>query len=146
MNKATMTAVAKATGFDIKLLRAVARQSGGWADFLERAPDIAKHGIDGGFHGWIYYSDTVPFCKRNRELILAMAEQQAAGFGMSVVDMIAGFNCLRRDNGPELHSEIGRTLYGGRARDGDYLVANALAWYAAEEAARAVADYLESRR
>jgi hypothetical protein len=140
-----MKDVSERTGFPLPLLRAVARQIGGWSELQESASDISRHGIDGGFGGFIYTSDTVKFYKANRTLILDLLEQQAEEFGLDPTEMVCSFNCLRTE-GPEdkreLQREVWRTL-GGRMNSDDYLVANAMAWYAAEEAARAVDWYLD---
>jgi hypothetical protein len=140
-----MKDVANQTGFPLPLLRAVARQMGGWSEFRESAIDIARHGIDGGFSGFIYCSDTVKFYRANRAAILDLLEQQAEDLGLDPTEMVCGFNCLRTEDPAdkrELQREVWRTL-GGRMTADDYSVANALAWYAAEEAARAVDWYLD---
>ena len=116
------------------LTRAVIKQLGGWSSFKGSAPDIANHGIDGGYCGFVYYTDTVAFFKRNRRDIVELAKQQADDFGMGVLEMVAGFNCL---NGDYSTDEIGETLFGGPVND---QIANALAWYAGEEVARVYAD------
>lgn len=67
-----------------KLIRAVVRQSGGWDSFKDMAEDITNHGVDGGFHGWIYYADTVPFAQRNKAVIMAMAQELANDLGEEV--------------------------------------------------------------
>jgi hypothetical protein len=138
-----MKDVANRTGFPLPLLRAVSRQHGGWSEFRESAPDIARHGIDGGFSGFIYCSETVKFYKANRAAILDLLESQAEDLGMDPTEMVCSFNCLRTTDPAdkrELQREVWRTL-GGRINSDDYLVANAMAWYAAEEAARAVDWY-----
>jgi hypothetical protein len=140
---ATMKNVSERTGFPLPLLRAVARQMGGWTELRESASDISRHGIDGGFSGFIWTSDTVKFYRANKTLILDLLEQQAEELGMDPTEMVCSFNCLRTTDPKdraELHREVWRTL-GGRMSPDDYLVANAMAWYAAEEAARAVDWY-----
>jgi hypothetical protein len=116
-----------------KLTNAVIKQLGG----RESLEDIANHGIDGGFTGFIYYSDTVKFFKKNRALILELAKEMASDLGENVIDMIAGFNCLTDDD--ETRESIARCLWG-RVTDNDTQVANALAWFAAEEVARTETD------
>jgi hypothetical protein len=125
------------TCIDAKLARAVIRQLGGWSQFKEFAVDICNHGIDSGFSGFTYYSDTVPFFTRNRRAIIDLAKEQAADFGQGVLEMIAGFNCL---NGDYTSDEIGETLFG---RNPDTQIANALAWYAGEEVCRSFVDMSE---
>lgn len=129
---------------DKKLVNAVIRQLGG----RESLEDIANHGIVGGFGGFIYTSDTIAFFKRNRAEIVALVKEYADEFGESDIDTVARFNCLSGRNwdkerytkeGRELAAEIARALYGRMKKD-DRQVANALAWFAAEEVAHAEAN------
>jgi hypothetical protein len=143
-----MKNVSEKTGFPLALLRAVARQIGGWDQFRESATDIANHGIDGGFHGFIYYTETVAFWRKNRVAILDLLTQQAEELGTDIVEMVCSFNCLRTEDpgvAKERRREVYRELFGlfrVKYDDGDdVIVANALTWYAAEEAARAVDWY-----
>lgn len=117
-----------------KLIRAVVRQSGGWESFAEMAWDISNHGINGGFHGWIYHADTVPFAKRNKAEILTMAREMANDMGEEMLAMIAGFNCLKMGT-----EDVADALYNPRS-DNAPQVFNALAWFAAEEVARSYCD------
>lgn len=114
-----------------KLARAVIRQLGG-TDSLE---DIARHGAGGGFPGFTYYADTVSFFKRHRESIRELVKERARDFGEEPLAMVAGFNCLKPAD-DETRESIARCLYGGRVGEKDTQVANALAWFAAEEMAR----------
>ena len=82
MKITTKTIIENAGYIPESLVRAVIRQSGGLASFLEKAPDISRHGISGGFGGWIYYSETEPFAKRHRADILNGAFT-AAGVGIA---------------------------------------------------------------
>lgn len=130
----TTAEVIRDSGIPPKLVRAVIRQLGG----KESLEDIASHSIDGGFHGFIYYSDTVPFFKRNRAEILELVRRYADDFGTDPVSVVAGFNCLTDDS--ETRESAARCLFGGRLTDDDTQVANALAWFAGEEVARAFCD------
>ena len=150
MTAATEPSIAnliESTNIPESLVRAVVRQMGGWESFKESATDITHHGISGGFHGFIYYSDTIRFTKRNRKAILEMATQQAKDFGSGrseefslriTVEMIMGFGCFRHSKPTE--SEIIEALAGGGQGT---QVPNALAWYAGEEVARAFCDMME---
>lgn len=129
------------------LIRAVVRQSGGWSEWDQTARDVTRGGADGGFHGFIYYTDTVPFARRNRDAILEMAKQQAEDMGAGdEFQMIVGFNCLKGQEWTP--GEVARTLYDTRQRarrsDNDVrgLLWNALAWYALEEVARSYCDLI----
>lgn len=117
------------SSIDADLIRAVIRQSGGWLSFQEIAPDITKHGIAGGFSGWIYYTETCQFYAKNQGVIVALVEQWATDSNLSSIDFVAGFHCFDADK-----SIIGQTLYGNK-RHHDTIVANALAWFAAESVA-----------
>ena len=142
MKKLTLKAFINQTSIPAKLARATVRQAfGDWESFKERADDIANYGASGGYGGFIYYSDTVDFAKRNLPEILERAEQQAEEFGESDgYSMIAEFNCLK-----------GEKLTGGRValaisksnHKSHTAVMNALAWYALEEVALEVQRLLE---
>jgi len=124
----------KNTNLPAELVRAVVRQSGGWESFQENAPDIAKHGIDGGF-----YVDTCAFWRRNRSEILSMAQDQASDFGTGMLEMIQNFGVFRND--PITVDSLARALYQDKGEDVT-AVQNVMAWYAAAEVARAYC-YLE---
>ena len=122
-----------------KLIRSVIRQLGG----KDSLPDIARHGIDGGFGGFIYTAETVAFFKRNRGEIVRLVESTADARGEEPIAVVAGFGCLR-DGDAETRKAIAKCLYGGPIPSGIgeevHLVANALAWFAAEEVAHAFCD------
>ena len=125
------------TSIPESLVRAVVRQMGGWQSFKESAPDICRGGIDGGFHGLIYYSDTMKFAKANRDAIRELAFRQADDLGMNVILMIQGFGCFRNDKPTD--QEVSDGLHG-IAHPTGCNVLNALAWYAGEEVARAYCE------
>ena len=132
----TTSEVIKNSGINASLIRSVVRQLGD----KESMRDIVRGGIDGGFHGFIYYVDTVAFFKRNRADIAELVRRYADDFGQDSVSVVAGFNCLKGDDDAETRESIARCLFGGRLRDEDTTVANALAWFAGEEVARAFCD------
>lgn len=125
--KKTLKNFIEYSSIDAKLIRAVVRQSGGWLSFQESAPDIANHGIAGGFSGWIYYTETCQFYAKNQSSIVKLVEYQSEEHDYkSAQDMVKGFSFI-----DATLSEIGKTLYGNK-RQHDIQVANALAWFAAE--------------
>ncbi len=135
MKPKTITAFCQeASHIPASLIRATVRQCGGWADFQEMAEDVANHGADGGFSGFIYYAETEAFFKRNKESILQLAQEMASDMGQPFLDFIAGFNCL----GCEA-DDVAEAIYGTKKPD-DSHVKNALAWFAFEEVARAFSD------
>ena len=131
--KASLANLIESTNIPESLVRAVVKQMGGWESFKESAPDITRHGIDGGFGDFVYYSDTCSFAKRNRKAILEMATQQADDFGTGLVEMIKGFRCMK----DATESEIVEGLAGNTDQT---QVPNGLAWYAGEEVSRAYCD------
>ena len=136
--KKTLKNFIEYSSIDAGLIRAVIRQSGGWQSFQESAPDISKHGITGGFSGWIYYTETCEFYAKNQGVIVSLVEQWANDSNLSPIDFVDGFHCFSADK-----PSVGKTLYGNK-RQHDTQVANALAWFAAEEVARSFVDWSES--
>lgn len=88
--------------------------------------DIANHGIDGGFHGFIYTRDTVEFYDKNRAVILAEVNQMADDMGTDPISMIQDFGCIDSDD------PVAEVVMG---ISDDTTVKNALAWFAAEQVA-----------
>ncbi len=125
-----------------ELTRAVLAQLGGDADETPGTlADICAHGVDGGFHGFIYTRDTVAFFEANRAEIVKLAEDMADDLGENVIEMIAGFGCLAGRGDAKARKEFlpaaGRCIYGnGSVAKDDSDVANALAWFACGEVAR----------
>lgn len=120
------------------LIRATVRQAGGWESFCEMAQDVANHGADGGFHGFIYYSDTVPFAERNKAALLDACREMASDLGEpGAYSLIAGFNCLQSD------ADTVADAVNDRRHEEHVQVMNALAWFALEEVSRAYCDATE---
>ena len=123
------------------LVRAVVDQFGGWDSFTGSAEDVTNHGIDGGFGGFIYHSETEPFATANRAEIAELAENMASDLGEDgAVSLVRGFNCLMPECTEE---EAARGLYAGENSTGGVNVLNALAWFAGEEVCRSYADMIE---
>lgn len=131
----TLKAFTAETNVPASVVRAVVRQVGGWDNFKELAGDVARHGANCGFSGFIYHSDTVPFAKRIKADLLDFCAEQAREFGNDgAASFIAGFNCV------DLNAdEVAQALYK-RSDDNQTEVFNALAWYALEETARSYDD------
>ncbi|MCZ2131057.1 MAG: hypothetical protein LC109_12445 [Bacteroidia bacterium] len=122
-----------------KLKTAVINQLGGWESFTNSAQNIASHGIDGGYSGFIYTDETHTFAMRNRKLIVELLEETANQLDVDVVRMVSEFGVFR--NSP-MDSEDKKDLYkyigGGRPKQGP--ITNVMAWFAAEEVAREYAE------
>lgn len=97
--------------------------------------DVVNHGIDGGFNGFIYYSDTHKFAIKHRSVIVTMLEDMADQLGEEVVKMVSGFGVFRNspmdnDDRKDLYKYLG----GGKPEQGT--ITNLMAWFAAEEVCR----------
>lgn len=137
----TLKAFVENTHLSATLVRAVVRQIGGWDSFKESAEDIASHGADAGFSGFIYYADTVKFTERHKQELLCMANVMAQELGESSgFTLIAGFNCLRSYSADEVFDALVNPRSDARTD-----VFNALAWFALEEVARSYADLVEAQ-
>jgi hypothetical protein len=73
--------------------------------------DCAKHGADGGFPGFTYYSDTLAFFRRNRQDIVKNLELTAEEIGEDIIGMVQGFGVFRYGT-PPTSANIGRALWG----------------------------------
>ena len=129
----TIKQAANNSGWSETIIRAVIRSLGD-KSYLS---DIARHGVDGGFPGFTYYSDTVAFFRKHRKEITDNLLALADDMGEDPVKMVSSWLCV----GPEFKTEVGQVVYGARLTDEHTTVANALAWYAVEEIARAMTDY-----
>ena len=102
---------------------------------LDSVQDVNSHGIDGGFSGFIYYSDTHKFAMRHRKDIIRLLEEMADSMGEDVVKMVSSFGVFR--NSP-MDSEDKKDLYkylgGLKCEYG--AITNVMAWFAAEEVCR----------
>lgn len=135
----TLTQFIAKSNISASLIRATVRQFGGWESFQEVAEDVSRHGIDGGFHGFIYYRDTVPFAKKNKSEIIALCEEMADSMGEDgLISFLSGFGCLKDSS----QDEIAQGLYNPRS-DTNTTVYNALAWLAGEEVCRSYTDLCE---
>lgn len=102
---------------------------------LDSVEDVVNHGINGGFSGFIYYSETHAFAMKYRKDIIRMLEDMADQLGEDVVSMVSHFGVFR--NSPmdaEDKKDLYKYLGGGRPAQG--AITNVMAWFAAEEVCR----------
>lgn len=102
---------------------------------MDSIQDVNSHGIDGGFNGFIYYSDTHKFAMKYQKDIIQMLEQMADDLGEDVVSMVSGFGVFR--NSP-MDNEDKKDLYRylSRGKPSKGTITNIMAWFAAEEVCR----------
>ena len=141
-NTISIKLLIESTNIPEGLVRAVIRQIGGWESFATYAPDVANHGIDGGFSGFIFYAETEAFARRNGELISELLSEQAQEIGYdSTFDMIRAFGCFKGDTLSD--GDLMRALCRGKNPESGVNILNGLAWYAGEEVCRAYNDMIE---
>lgn len=143
MAKLTLSQFIAESGLNASLVRSTVRQCGGWEMFKDTARNLQSSpcGALGGFCGFIYYTETIPFTKRNKKAIIDLCKEQAEDFygkGHNVAQFIAGFNCVDCDA-----EQVAIALYTGKG-DNVTEVYNALAWYALEEVSRRYCDVIET--
>jgi hypothetical protein len=97
--------------------------------------DVNNYGMDSGFSGFTYYSDTVPFAYRYRKLIIQLLERDAQEFGIEVTEMVSNFGYFR--NNP-MDADDKRELYRflSETKCKETTIPNLMAWYAAETVCR----------
>ena len=128
----------KLSHINTNLIDAVVSQFGGKEAFKEQAREVYHHGINGGFGGFIYHTDTVKFAKANRAAILELAKDLANDLGEGMLELIQSFNCI---NNLYSTTEIMEAIYNGS--DDETQVMNALSWFAAEEVCISYIDIKE---
>ena len=97
--------------------------------------NVNNHGIDGGYSGFICYSETHAFAMKHRKDIIRLLEEQADQLGEEVVSMVANFGVFRQskmDN--EDRKELYKYIGGGKCEQST--ITNLMAWFAAEEVCR----------
>jgi hypothetical protein len=105
--------------------------------------DCSKHGADGGFPGFTYYSDTLTFFRRNREDIVKNLELMAEELGEDIISMVQGFGVFRYGT-PPTPAEVGKALWGtGKLKDDLTSLYNVFAWFCLEEISHVWYRYLE---
>ena len=113
------------------LRKAVINQMGGLETFKQSFKDIIRYGADSGFSGFIYYSETTAFFKRNRRSILAHLDAICFDIGEDRISVLKSWRCLNHLTS----DEIARGLYEGGKSDDVTQVQNALSFFALEEVA-----------
>lgn len=125
---------------DGKLIKAVMHQTGmNWSDFQEEMQNVSNSpfGAARGFGGFIYYSETVEFWRRNRKIITERLNGLAFELGENMLQMIMSFGGIK---GVFSEDEVGRALYGNYNSDLEQIY-NVFAWFALEEVAHWYSDF-----
>jgi hypothetical protein len=72
--------------------------------------NCVAHGANVGFPGFIYYSETLSFFRRNRQDIVKNLELMAEELGEDIIGMVQDFGVFRYDRPPTAAS-IGEALW-----------------------------------
>lgn len=129
------------SGIDRKLINAVKKQTGfNWSEFQDYLENVANSpcGAAGGFSGFIYYSETAKFWRKNRKLITRHMQGLANDLGENLMSMVLSFNSFK--DGSFSEEEIGRALFGNFNEDYTQIY-NVFAWYALEEVANRFSEF-----
>jgi hypothetical protein len=112
-------------------------------ELSSRLVTCTKHGADGGFPGFTYYSDTIRFFKHNCKDILNNIGHTAAETGTDIIKLVQSFGVFRCST-PPTSEEVGKALWDS-AHIHDELATfyNVFAWYALEEISNIWYRYLE---
>jgi hypothetical protein len=129
------------------VITALGYRSNGGLDSLKSLSatlaDCAKHGADGGFHGFTYYSDTLVFFRRNRKDIVKNLELLAGELGEDVIGMVQHFGVFRYET-PPTPASVSRALWGTSTLKDDLTsLYNVFAWFCLEEISHVWYRHLE---
>lgn len=101
----------------------------------ESIADVNSHGIDGGFNGFIYYTDTHKFAIKHQKQIVQLLEESAEQLGEDVVAMVGNFGVFRNSKmDADDKKDLYKYLAGVKPEQGT--ITNVMAWFAAEEVCR----------
>jgi len=116
-----------------KLINAVIKQSGGLRNLSKSANDITNNGAAGGYAGFINYTDTCAFTKRNHTLIMKHLKDCADDMGTNAIELLSEFSCFKDMDAQEIFDGLTNPDSDDRTT-----VYNGLAWFALEEAVRSL--------
>ena len=104
-------------------------------ELLDTLKNVVNHGASIGFGGFIYYSDTIEFARKNQNSIIKLLEEEAESFGEEVAEMVFNFGDFRKSP-PDTDDkrDVYRFLSGAKCKETK--IPNLMAWFALEEVAR----------
>lgn len=104
--------------------------------------DMAKYGIDGGYGGFIYYSETCQFFEDNKDLIMAQLLEDRWSIGYSsLTEMLSSFKCLIDVDTYNIEQFLINP--DDESNEDEITLKNGLAWYAAETVAYQLDEEIE---
>lgn len=139
--------ISERSGIPIRLINAVCKtlSPDSESDLESTLQDVANHGADCGFHGFICYRETHLFATKYRKEIAETLHNLASSLGESEIDIVKSFRCLQGvKNDYNINRCLSIALYGGRFYKTDLdlmdVIYNAFSWFALEEVARVMVD------
>ena len=96
--------------------------------------DVANHGADAGFSGFIYYNETCKFFDDNKDLIMEQLLEDRANIGYnSLTEMLSSFKCFKDVDTYDIEAFLINSE--DESNEEQTTLKNGLAWYALESVA-----------
>ena len=104
--------------------------------------DVANHGADAGFNGFIYYSDTCKFFDDNKDLIMEQLLEDRVSIGYnSLTEMLSSFKCFKDVDTYDIEAFLINSE--DESNEEQITLKNGLAWYALESVAWQLEEQIE---
>ena len=104
--------------------------------------DVANHGSDAGFNGFIYYSDTCKFFDDNKDLIMEQLLDDRVNIGYSsLTEMLSSFRCFKDVDTYDIEAFLINS--DDESNEEQTTLKNGLAWYALESVAWQLEEQIE---
>ena len=108
-------------------------------EFRGTMENIRNNGIDGGFHGFIYYEDTAQFATENLDEIMDLVKDYASIFSDDGAYSLIADLVFKDDIEDKNADDVVEAIRDTKSDDHLYVM-NWLAWFAAENVANSY-DY-----
>ena len=104
--------------------------------------DVANHGADAGFSGFIYYNETCKFFDDNKDLIFEQLLEDRANIGYnSLTEMLSSFRCFKDVDTYDIEAFLINS--DDESNEEQTTLKNGLAWYALESVAWQLEEQIE---
>ena len=104
--------------------------------------DVANHGADAGFSGFIYYNETCKFFDDNKDLIMEQLLEDRANIGYnSLTEMLSSFKCFKDIDTYDIEAFLIDS--DDESNEEQTTLKNGLAWYALESVAWQLEEQIE---
>lgn len=132
----------KLTELQKRVIEQLSGESELTTDNASTLKDVANHGADVGFSGFIYYSDTCKFFDDNKDLIMEQLLEDRASIGYnSLTEMLSSFKCFKDVD--TYYIEAFLIDSDDESNEEQTTLKNGLAWYALESVAWQLEEQIE---